>query len=483
MPDGTGLIPVTGGTGDTPDSDAKAAADPGNGLPTPLPIALPPPLAIALPVAVPVIATPPVLQTAPPAAPPSTSTIAVAVSTVAADAVASPLPMKSAGTSANPPEATAPSADSTPLDEGQSPVARSTPVPVPMPVQVPVPGPLPDTVPVAQAATPILTPGAPRPIPAGKPLGAAAVPRPVSLDTTAILPRTEPPAMAPPAAPASAATPLVRPSDTAMVDALARTATPSPQDGATPLPPNGQGFRLVMANPQVEAVATPTAILPALPSGPLTVRQPAQGAPVIGLLATTLRSLSVPADKADEAVDRPASPMTGAIDPATLASAEGVRAVVASTPSGDSGPLDMTQHHWPQAMIDRIDRMREDAATADTRIQLSPDALGGIAVAIRRDDDHTHLHFIAEQAQTATILADAHATLSRLAEDKGMRLGSMAVNAGASGGADLGQSARDQRPAAPPAPVQPTRPRMPDAEFSRDGATGTPAAAASTRIA
>jgi hypothetical protein len=30
-------------------------------------------------------------------------------------------------------------------------------------------------------------------------------------------------------------------------------------------------------------------------------------------------------------------------------------------------------------------RMREDAATADTRIQLSPDALGGIAVAIRHD--------------------------------------------------------------------------------------------------
>jgi flagellar hook-length control protein FliK len=36
------------------------------------------------------------------------------------------------------------------------------------------------------------------------------------------------------------------------------------------------------------------------------------------------------------------------------------------------------------------------------RIQLSPDALGGIAVAIRHDAGGTHLHFTAEQAQTAT---------------------------------------------------------------------------------
>ncbi|MDQ1229056.1 flagellar hook-length control protein FliK [Sphingomonas sp. SORGH_AS_0879] len=278
-----------------------------------------------------------------------------------------------------------------------------------------------------------------------------------------------------------AATPPILPSDTAMLDVVAN-ATGQVTDMPTPAA-RTTGFRLVAAQPRVETDTDMAALSPAMPSGPLSVLQPAQGAPVIGLLAETLRHLSTPPEDRDEPSDRAPLTVAGAADPVALAATDGARPVVATTATADQAPLDMTQHHWPQAMIDRIDRMREDAATADTRIQLSPDALGGIAVAIRRDDDRTHIHFTAEQAHTATILADAHATLAQLAEDKGMRLGSMAVQAGATGGSDLGQSARDQRPSPPPAPMVPARPRAPEADPFRESASGDPAATATTRIA
>ena len=278
-----------------------------------------------------------------------------------------------------------------------------------------------------------------------------------------------------------AATPPILPSDTAMLDVVAN-ATGQVTDMPTPAA-RTTGFRLVVAQPRVETDTDMAALSPAMPSGPLSVLQPAQGAPVIGLLAETLRHFSTPPEDRDEASDRAPLTVAGAADPVALAATDGARPVVATTATADQAPLDMTQHHWPQAMIDRIDRMREDAATADTRIQLSPDALGGIAVAIRRDDDRTHIHFTAEQAHTATILADAHATLAQLAEDKGMRLGSVAVQAGATGGSDLGQSARDQRPATPPAPMVPARPRAPEADPFRESASGDPAATATTRIA
>ncbi len=117
------------------------------------------------------------------------------------------------------------------------------------------------------------------------------------------------------------------------------------------------------------------------------------------------------------------------VDPTTLTRADSLTAApVVATTGAEQAPLDMTQHHWPQGMIDRIDRMREDAATADTRIQLSPDALGGIAVNLRQEDGATHIHFTADQAQTASLLADAQPTLARLAEEKGMRLGQTAVD-------------------------------------------------------
>ncbi|KQO57474.1 hypothetical protein ASF14_16130 [Sphingomonas sp. Leaf257] len=205
---------------------------------------------------------------------------------------------------------------------------------------------------------------------------------------------------------------------------------------------------------------------------PAPIIQAGQSASAIQLFGTAMRGEQSFDPRADRRKDEAAL----SVDPATLTRADSLTAApVVATTGADQAPLDMTQHHWPQGMIDRIDRMREDAATADTRIQLSPDALGGIAVNLRHEDGATHIHFTADQAQTASLLADAQPTLARLAEEKGMRLGQTAVDLGQSG-----MGGERQAPPRRPDPVMPTRPAFAGTTASSDA--GDPAAA-STRIA
>ena len=276
--------------------------------------------------------------------------------------------------------------------------------------------------------------------------------------------------------------------DTALLDMLAR---------ANGLAPTGAGdagarptFRLV-ADPA--ALATPldaplpqTAVM--VPQGPLSVTVPGEGTSVMSLFGGALRGLCPTTGGKDEGgrdeggrdeiADALNPTATTGVDTAALGAADGALPVAAAAGAGDGATLDMTQQHWPQTMIDRIARMRDDAATADTRIRLSPDALGGIAVAIRQGDGATHIHFTAEQARTATLLADAHATLHRLAEEKGMRLGETAVNGGGTG-----PSGGEQRPAPQPQPGTPPRARAnPFSEAASDSIADT-APPSSTRIA
>lgn len=205
---------------------------------------------------------------------------------------------------------------------------------------------------------------------------------------------------------------------------------------------------------------------------PAPILQAGQTASAIQLFGLSMRG----EQGSDPRTDRRKDEAALSVDPATLARADSLTAApVAATTGAEQAPLDMTQHHWPQGMIDRIDRMREDAATADTRIQLSPDALGGIAVNLRHEDGATHIHFTADQAQTASMLADAQPTLSRLAEEKGMRLGQTAVDLGQSG-----MGGERQAPPRRPDPIIPTRPAFTAATDPSDA--GDPAAA-STRIA
>ncbi|WP_433909568.1 flagellar hook-length control protein FliK [Sphingomonas yabuuchiae] len=206
---------------------------------------------------------------------------------------------------------------------------------------------------------------------------------------------------------------------------------------------------------------------------PAPILQPGQSAPAIQLFGTAMRGEQ---SFDPRTTDRRKDDAALSVDPTTLTRADWLTAApVVATTGAEQAPLDMTQHHWPQGMIDRIDRMREDAATADTRIQLSPDALGGIAVNLRQEDGATHIHFTADQAQTASMLADAQPTLARLAEEKGMRLGQTGVDMGQSG-----MGGERQAPPRRPDPVMPTRPAFTGATASSDA--GDPAAA-STRIA
>ncbi|WP_322964708.1 flagellar hook-length control protein FliK [Sphingomonas fuzhouensis] len=219
------------------------------------------------------------------------------------------------------------------------------------------------------------------------------------------------------------------------------------------------------------ASAPVVAPLPA--EAPAPTMQPGQTASAAQLFGLSLRSEQ---SGGDSRTDRRKDEAALSVDPATLTRADSLTAMpVTATSGAEQAPLDMTQAHWPQDMIDRIDRMREDAATADTRIQLSPDALGGIAVKVSQEGGTTHIHFTADQAQTATMLADAQPTLARLAEDKGMRLGQTAVDLGQSGaGGDR------QAPPRRPDPVLPTRPAFNSTTASSDAGDS---AAASTRIA
>jgi flagellar hook-length control protein FliK len=238
-------------------------------------------------------------------------------------------------------------------------------------------------------------------------------------------------------------------------------------DGTPPISPRQDTpLRFAVTNGSAPVVA------PLPIQAPAPIIQAGQSAPAIQLFGTAMRGEQSLDPRTDRRKDEPAL----SVDPATLTRADSLTAapVVATTGTGQA-PLDMTHHHWPQGMIDRIDRMREDAATADTRIQLSPDALGGIAVTLRHEDGTTHIRFTADQAQTASLLADAQPTLARLAEEKGMRLGQTAVDMGQSGmGGDR------QAPPRRPDPVVPTRPAFAGATDSSDA--GDPAAA-STRIA
>lgn len=123
---------------------------------------------------------------------------------------------------------------------------------------------------------------------------------------------------------------------------------------------------------------------------------------------------------------------------------------IAATSHTQHGALDMQRQDWPQAMIDRIEALRDAADATSTRITLAPDALGKVDLSIRHDGDAVHVHFSAEAAQTRAILADAQPKLAELAQQRGLRLGQATVDAGTSGG---GQ--RQQPQVAPPLPPRP----------------------------
>lgn len=206
--------------------------------------------------------------------------------------------------------------------------------------------------------------------------------------------------------------------------------TPDRRDGATPV-------RLVAREPE----AAP----------------PPAGRPIIGpaaqVFAAELRR-GVREGRAPGGVELTAATPLAALD---LSRSTGAQATALSE------SLDMLRADWPGVMVDRIERLRDAADAADTRIRLVPDALGAIDLSVRREGETVHVHFAAEQAATRALLQDAAPRLAEAAEARGLKLGQTDIG----GGSDR----NDRRPPNDPHPVAPAPARTAGAADEDDDDT------------
>ncbi|MDR6128840.1 hypothetical protein QE361_003148 [Sphingomonas sp. SORGH_AS802] len=235
------------------------------------------------------------------------------------------------------------------------------------------------------------------------------------------------------------------------VPLAAATPMPVATDAApvAPLPAEGgiDAAHPVMPN-RIDQHAAP---LPQAQPVPPAVPDPA-AAPVF---AAAVTAATQPAGK-----DRdPAAPT----DPlAAIAPAAATPSVVAVAPpsSGERSMLDLTQERWPQAMVAHIERLRDAADAADTRIRLVPDALGAIDIGVRQEGETLHVHFTAAEAQTRSLLQEAQPRLAEAAEQRGLKLGQTSVgqNQAEAGSGQRQPQPQSQHQAAPsPRPASPHR--------------------------
>jgi hypothetical protein len=308
---------------------------------------------------------------------------------------------------------------------------------------------------------------------------------------------------------------MPRPSVPSTPEAATIAPAPTPRTASTPLPEvvpaSGSAAPSLAATAPTAiagATALPTPTAPAAPPIPVIVTTPAAGLspapPAPASPAPAAEPLARTPDPTNATTPEPAAPVTAAFStpaPAAIvfgaaiaAAHEQDRRAAESTPTTTldlvgagilgtdravathAAPLpatiDTTDARWPQAMISRIETLRDAVDAADTRIRLIPDALGTIDVAVRRDGDAVHVHFTAEQPQTRALLQDAQPRLADAAEQRGVRLGQTSVDGGSpssqngfaqNGFAQNGQGQPRQPAPDPrrPAPAFTPRPRAP----------------------
>lgn len=227
----------------------------------------------------------------------------------------------------------------------------------------------------------------------------------------------------------------------------------APDDTAPPAPSTPQVGRDIQWTSIATAAVVPLAA-PVSPSAPAPAPEP-----VVQVGTTAAQPVALPialATQADPAttpqlVSGPALQVFGAAiqaaatreknettaaDPASSIAgiAPAVAPAIAAVGDAAAQPqLDMSHSRWPHAMVDHIEQLRDAANATDTRIRLIPDALGTIDVSVKRDGDTVHVHFAAEQAATRTLIQDAQPRLAAIAEERGLRLGQTAVDAGTTG--------------------------------------------------
>lgn len=97
------------------------------------------------------------------------------------------------------------------------------------------------------------------------------------------------------------------------------------------------------------------------------------------------------------------------------------------------GALDMRRQEWMGQMVDQLEAMRDASPARETRLSLSPEALGKVDVSIRQDGDRIHVHFATETQAARQLLTEAQPRLSELAEARGVKLGQTSVDGGGAG--------------------------------------------------
>jgi len=184
---------------------------------------------------------------------------------------------------------------------------------------------------------------------------------------------------------------------------------------------------------------------PAVPAAPV-----ATPAVEVALDAPTLAARPVALPPVTVSLDAPAAPrrLIREIAGATFAPAapDSPSAPTIAAPADmQQAVLDTRRHEWMGAMIDRIETMRDASNAGDTRIRLTPAALGQVDVSIRHEGDRIHVHFATETQAARQLLADAQPRLSELAEARGVKLGQTTVDSGTAGSGQQ-QNATRQAP-------------------------------------
>jgi flagellar hook-length control protein FliK len=195
-----------------------------------------------------------------------------------------------------------------------------------------------------------------------------------------------------------------------------------------------------------EFVAKADAATPPVPAQPV-----ATPAVEISLNAPTLASRPALAATLAIAIDGPAAPrrlireIAGATFAPTAPDSPSAPAV-AATADMQQAALDTRRQEWMGSMIDRIETMRDASSTGDTRIRLSPEALGPVDISIRHEGDKIHVHFATETSAARQLLTDAQPRLAEIAEARGVKLGQTSVDGGNAGaGAGQQQAAAQQQ--------------------------------------
>lgn len=222
-------------------------------------------------------------------------------------------------------------------------------------------------------------------------------------------------------------------------------------DPGTPAKVSGAPADPAMATaPRIEArtdtphFAIAGATIPADPASVAVL--PARQAFATALAALSMQASTRARARDDESADS-LQPIAGLVAPTagTL-----LQNAVQQVAAGDQAALDPRHDRGLNGMIDHIEMLRDDANARDTRIRLTPDALGTVDVALRRDGDAVHVRFSSANEATRLVLNDAQPRLAALAEARGVRIAGSSIDSGAHGGwAGGGQSQPQPRTESP----------------------------------